>query len=789
MAELPRYRPLGVALAPAPRIDYAGAGAVEARGWQNMSQALDRMSAYVFEKAGEQAKISGAERGAKEAPQVLRELMGRDRADFTIYEQAAYETAVKTFSVDVEAQARRTMGEIILRSNEEGVAPEVLDARLTDAIDGFSDSINMLSPDEANSLKGRLSSVRDAQYLKASERQIELRNEQKRSDALLVVDDIGRAIEDLGSAGVPPERLERELNDLRATMAVSGFSSSEIARTEISLRERFHVARLTGEFDKLQTPEQRVAFVNELQKQKVTGGPLVEGLDDRIVKPLVTSFINAVKADQAAVKSEVSDLRVKVRESVTAIVDKGFSPEAGVTISLRRQAAALAARGGDVSDITEALDNAQQDAAYYRSLNPMNLGELTQEQRELERAVRDGATPQEARRLQIVKSRVSGLRETLNRDPLSWAKSTGQMPDENIVARLSSSPPDQWQAILDRRVKQAVSFRGSQNLKGDLLIFDLEESIALARFLEEAPLDNQIRLIAGLNDGMGIYSYSAFKQISDSAPVVAHAAGLLNAGSSPRVVADLLRGNALLKEKAALKMSTDRADKVTAAIALLGGNLVRTPKLQASILAGADALYAATGLTEYDASEYQKALQLSAGGRYSADGDLYGGIAKYRQSAIIIPNNIKNDDLENLLDKMTQEEFLQVSNNNGMMPVAQDGSAVGWERLKDNLSLVSVEDGVVAVKMRLGDQTFDPLTLDGSEFQIDLRSLADLIASRPVVIEEPVVKIGLPEDRQGEVVGGPQSMELPQAAAEAARGPLQDFSKTMTDIAKSLRGQ
>ena len=40
---LPRYRPLGVSLAPAPRIDYAGAGAAEARGYQQMSQALARL--------------------------------------------------------------------------------------------------------------------------------------------------------------------------------------------------------------------------------------------------------------------------------------------------------------------------------------------------------------------------------------------------------------------------------------------------------------------------------------------------------------------------------------------------------------------------------------------------------------------------------------------------------------------------------------------------------------------------------------------------------------------------
>jgi len=66
MAErLPRYRPLGISLAPPPRIDYAGAGATQAAGYQRLSSALDKISSYAFEEAGRRAKIEGEEFGYK----------------------------------------------------------------------------------------------------------------------------------------------------------------------------------------------------------------------------------------------------------------------------------------------------------------------------------------------------------------------------------------------------------------------------------------------------------------------------------------------------------------------------------------------------------------------------------------------------------------------------------------------------------------------------------------------------------------------------------------------------
>jgi len=66
MAErLPRYRPLGLRLTGAPRIDFAAAGAAEAAGYQRLSSALDRISSYAFEEAGRRAKIEGEEFGYK----------------------------------------------------------------------------------------------------------------------------------------------------------------------------------------------------------------------------------------------------------------------------------------------------------------------------------------------------------------------------------------------------------------------------------------------------------------------------------------------------------------------------------------------------------------------------------------------------------------------------------------------------------------------------------------------------------------------------------------------------
>lgn len=66
MAErLPRYRPLGISLVAPTRVDYASTGAAQAAGYERLSNALDRISSYAFEKAGQRAKIEGEEFGYK----------------------------------------------------------------------------------------------------------------------------------------------------------------------------------------------------------------------------------------------------------------------------------------------------------------------------------------------------------------------------------------------------------------------------------------------------------------------------------------------------------------------------------------------------------------------------------------------------------------------------------------------------------------------------------------------------------------------------------------------------
>jgi len=66
MAErLPRYRPLGISLVAPTRVDYASTGAAQAAGYERLSSALDRISSYAFEKAGQRAKIEGEEFGYK----------------------------------------------------------------------------------------------------------------------------------------------------------------------------------------------------------------------------------------------------------------------------------------------------------------------------------------------------------------------------------------------------------------------------------------------------------------------------------------------------------------------------------------------------------------------------------------------------------------------------------------------------------------------------------------------------------------------------------------------------
>lgn len=183
---LPRYRPLGVSLAPAPRIDYAGAGAAEARGYQQMSQALDRISAYAFEEAGERAAREGEEFGYKlgenpeqikaalEAGTSIDDIVGDPDTVFGSASRAAVGVQVKTA---LESEVRSRLSQLTAAiDGGDVIDPTVVENEIDAITEGHASMLSQIGGKYAREYRATVGVLAAPVYKAALEQSYKLRN-------------------------------------------------------------------------------------------------------------------------------------------------------------------------------------------------------------------------------------------------------------------------------------------------------------------------------------------------------------------------------------------------------------------------------------------------------------------------------------------------------------------------------------------------------------------------------------------------------------------------------------
>ncbi len=728
-----------------PRIDFVSAAQAEARSYENMAAAVGRMSDFVFEKAAESAQAAGVERGAKEAPEVLRELMGKDPAFMSIREKAAYETATKVFGAQVESDARLQLQEVALQAERERLDPESTAARLNDVIDGFASSFNVLSPTTQAQLKLNLGSVRDSLYLQQSSRYLKEQDAIQTQKFDSTVADYVRTTERLGRQGVQTEVLDQNLNSLFDFMLSAGYSPEEAGRQSLLARGRFHEARLQGEFDDLETLDQRQAFIAELDRQQKSGGELVEGLDADMVTSKRNRFVSVINAEIKEMESLARDLANDFEDEVGDIVAQGYSPDAETLQRFNKTAEQLRAAGLDVSEFDRALAKSRRDADFNAYLNSLGEPQVRALEQELSLRVKDRATAEELDKYNLVRKHANRMEEENRKDPVAWGQATGQIGRENMVAAMVSDPQG-FRQIAQQRKRQARTYDENNNLKGETRYLSNDEVNRFIDGFRDGDLNTKMLIMGGIVDGFGNAAPDVFAQISekDGAAVMAHVGGLMISGSDTTTVRAAVEGMGIIERGEAPSGITNETSGKNAqrneffAESALAADL----GVQASIIATADAIYEGQNRnrTDFDEEKYRLALQL-ASGRTVVNGVEYGGMAEFNGRKIIVPNNFEvsgNDavGISELLQKATADEFVMASTTK-VLPQAQNNQEIGYERLQRGMVLESVGDGIYAVNLIEGgfEKSFDDGM--GRAYTIDIQELKRIVDARPTSGIEP----------------------------------------------------
>lgn len=174
---LPRYRREGRDLI-APRIDYASAGAAEARGYQQMSQALDRLSSYAFKEAEIYATEQGKKYGATNPP-TKQQIEDARRAgedaesvlpgdSFTAFGRAARKSALESLATNMEIDAANELSRLRVEAESQGVPLNQFKTNLDAMIDGYSNALSAVSPSAANAFRASMAARANSAYMARS---------------------------------------------------------------------------------------------------------------------------------------------------------------------------------------------------------------------------------------------------------------------------------------------------------------------------------------------------------------------------------------------------------------------------------------------------------------------------------------------------------------------------------------------------------------------------------------------------------------------------------------------
>ena len=204
MAErLPKYRPLGVSIPSLPTVDYTQTGAAQARVYDAIANSLDKVSQFAFKQMEETALIEGAQYGVENAPtkQQLEDADGNiedivpgDQS--TVFGKAAREAALGSITTNFDISARQEIMRLRLDAQATDKPVSSLVDSMTAVIDGYTSTIQDVSPSAALKFRSSLSTHGNSVVLAYSQKLLDKQEAQQQLFATSQMDAIVNGLTD-----------------------------------------------------------------------------------------------------------------------------------------------------------------------------------------------------------------------------------------------------------------------------------------------------------------------------------------------------------------------------------------------------------------------------------------------------------------------------------------------------------------------------------------------------------------------------------------------------------------
>ena len=180
MAEMPRYRKIGVGVSQMPTVSTVGLQQAS-RTSQSLAQAMDRIAGFAFKQAAQQAEIEGREYGALNAPtpQQIKDAMARgedveqlvpgDKS--TIFGRAARQYGLDKITTQMEMQGRKSVTEYQAAYESGDISLDQLELGLETVVSQHSTLLKQISPIAAQKYSATMGVVSNSAFLAAAKKE------------------------------------------------------------------------------------------------------------------------------------------------------------------------------------------------------------------------------------------------------------------------------------------------------------------------------------------------------------------------------------------------------------------------------------------------------------------------------------------------------------------------------------------------------------------------------------------------------------------------------------------
>lgn len=499
-------------------------------------------------------------------------------------------------------------------------------------------------------------------YMRTAERAAKTRAEQAQAAAATEAVNAGRRnLEQQAYAlGMDPEGLaatEEETAKVTGIVARAEASGAiapgSAARLTASIDAERAEAHLKGEFDRLPAAE-RKAFIDRLTEDFKAGKGLAGKFDLDGFQKLAGAFERQLNADQVAVTQTQNALKTQASAILRLASDGyGIAPDQWATIET------VAARVPGGEDTVKQL---RTEAEWFHTLASRPPAEAEAAISAMKaRTGQTGATAVTAERNRradaFLKTQATQLRE----DPLGWAERAGiaSVPAIDFADPASlSARGDAAEAVATHYGTAPVYLRP-------------QERAQLARAIEQGG-EPMLASVNAITAGFGARAPAVLREVSKSAPVLAHVGGLALNGGSPEFAADVAEAIAMRRDPNFKPPSWKPQPFRDMAAEVLGPAFAAAPEaLRAAETTAKTAFEArayrrglspALGDDESKAA-YERTLQEAAGATFDRAGNQFGGVGTHgggwfsRGTPVVVPPDVRADRFSDVVDAIRDEDL------------------------------------------------------------------------------------------------------------------------------------